>query len=174
MLGFRESDHCEDEMGHKRLTRQANCGELEAFNRLVAGYQDLVFRQASWMVVEPGAAEAITQRTFLLAYREIRASRETDLDCLLLKIVHRLCREGSGPDGASRVSHLNYALNPPVPSQVENTSQESLLKLPPDDREVVILVDLQGMSYAQTARILGTSIHNVKIRLAQARRQLIK
>lgn len=68
-------------------------GDLDSFNCLVLTHQDLVFRQAIWMLDEPDAAEKVTQKTFLLAYHQLRSLRDQEFRCWLLRITNHLCLE---------------------------------------------------------------------------------
>lgn len=51
--------------------RQAQNGNLEAFNEMVLTYQDCVFRQALWLLNDEAAAEDASQEAFYRAYRKI-------------------------------------------------------------------------------------------------------
>ncbi|MDO8458972.1 MAG: sigma-70 family RNA polymerase sigma factor, partial [Burkholderiaceae bacterium] len=50
--------------------------------------------------------------------------------------------------------------------------QRCLLRLPPDQREVLLLVSLEDMSYAEVARVTGVPIGTVMSRLSRARSRL--
>ncbi len=50
--------------------------------------------------------------------------------------------------------------------------QRCLLRLPPDQREALLLVSLEDMSYAEVARVTGVPIGTVMSRLSRARRRL--
>jgi predicted DNA-binding protein (UPF0251 family) len=50
--------------------------------------------------------------------------------------------------------------------------QAAILALPPDYRLVVVLVDVQGLTYAEAAQVLGISLGTVKSRLSRARVRL--
>lgn len=50
--------------------------------------------------------------------------------------------------------------------------EAAILKLAPDQRLVIILSDIQGMSYEEIARVAGTPLGTVKSRIARARARL--
>jgi len=180
-------------MDQIRWIKSACQGDLESFNYLVLSNQDLVFRQAFWMLGEPDAAEKVTQKTFLLAYQKLRSLREQDLPCWLLNITYHLCMEELGhqiPDRSSFILRLRnkgrnktetmpwvYGLSA---SLYGDTNQNDLVKiilkalkkLPLEYLAVITLIDIQEMDYKQTAKILEISEGNVKSCLARARVQL--
>ncbi len=176
-------------LAEEDLLIQSACrGDLEAFNRLVLAYQDLVFQHAIWMLGEPQAAEGATQETFLLAYRTLRSFRGGDFGCRLLKIACRLCREELPRREQEHVFHReardkrgeekkavlrgNGPAGAPGQDDLAEIVREGLNELSPGLRSALTLVDLQGMDYRQAAEILGISEGSVKSYLARARRQL--
>jgi len=50
--------------------------------------------------------------------------------------------------------------------------QEAILTLPPGQRTVLVLADVQGLSYQEVAEVLAISVGTVKLRLSQARGSL--
>lgn len=61
---------------------------------------------------------------------------------------------------------------PAAPLDASIDLQRCLLKLPDDQRVVILLVTLEDMSYAQVARITGTPIGTVMSRLSRARERM--
>jgi RNA polymerase sigma-70 factor (ECF subfamily) len=63
-----------------------------------------------------------------------------------------------------------------IPEQMGHLAFEdlrrALLKLPPKQREVLLLVGAQGFSYEETARICGCAVGTIKSRVSRAREQL--
>jgi RNA polymerase sigma-70 factor (ECF subfamily) len=55
-----------------------------------------------------------------------------------------------------------------------NLMQKAVLTLPPHYREVLVLCELQEMSYAEAARVLGCAVGTVRSRLHRARTLLIE
>ena len=63
-----------------------------------------------------------------------------------------------------------------TPSTANNPSvdqiQTAILTLAPDQRAALVMIDVQGMSYEETAQATGASIGTVKSRLSRARRRV--
>lgn len=67
-------------------------------------------------------------------------------------------------DGLADVLHA-----PPGHSEDTVDLQRCLLRLPPEQREVLLLVGMEGMSYAEVAKVTGVPIGTVMSRLSRAR-----
>jgi RNA polymerase sigma-70 factor (ECF subfamily) len=167
-------------------------GDLDAFNRLVLAYQDQVYNQAYRMLGECHASEDATQTAFISAYKKLAGFRGGSFKAWLLRIVTNACydelrRRNAHPsiplepvdeEGAENEYPYWMADEHPHPEELverkelETAIQHSLQKIAPEYREVLILVDMQGMSYAEVADALGKPIGTVKSRLARGRMQL--
>lgn len=178
-----------DEIG---LIEAAQGGDIDAFNRLVLAYQDLVYAQAYRMMGEQAAADDATQEAFISAYRSLSSFRGGSFKAWLLRIVTNACydelrRRKRRP--TTPLEPLNdHGEEIESPSWLEDTSEspeeaaeraalnqglEGCLKeLPEDFRAVVILVDVQGLDYTETAQAIGVPLGTVKSRLARARLRL--
>ena len=77
-----------DEAG---LIQDALRGDLDAFNRLVLAYQDLLYHQAYRLMGEPQGAEDATQDAFIAAYRKLKTYRGGSFRAWLLRIVTNIC-----------------------------------------------------------------------------------
>jgi RNA polymerase sigma factor (sigma-70 family) len=174
------------------LIRDARQGDLEAFNRLVLAYQDIVYYQAFRLLGERQYAEDAAQTAFISAFRKLGSFRGGSFKAWMLRIVTNTCydlfrREKSRPTVALEPldQHGNEIESPSwmadsnaLPEEiVEQTEiqeqvQLEIGKLSPKLRTVMVLVDLQALSYAEAARILGVSEGTVKSRLARARQKL--
>lgn len=179
-------------MDEAALINAAKQGDLDSFNRLVLAYQDMLYNQAYRMMGEPDSAEDATQDAFIAAFRKLGSYRGGSFKAWLLRIVTNLCYDelrrrkrrpttplepvdnndeeiesprwlsdpGESPEQAAERAELARAL------------QHCLNDLPPEFRSVVILVDIQGMDYAEAARAVGKPLGTVKSRLARARKRL--
>jgi RNA polymerase sigma-70 factor (ECF subfamily) len=178
-----------DEAG---LIRDAQSGDLDAFNRLVLAYQDLVYTQAYRLIGECEAAEDAAQDAFISAYRAIRTFRGGSFKAWLLRIVTNACydelrrRKRRPTSPLEPVNQEDEEIESPswIADQAGSPEQEveraelrqavehCLGELPAEFRAVVILVDIQGLDYAETAQAVGTPVGTVKSRLARARLRL--
>jgi RNA polymerase sigma-70 factor (ECF subfamily) len=78
-------------MDEVELIQYAQKGDLDAFNRLVLAYQDMVYNQAYRVIGESDAAEDATQEAFISAYRKIHTYRGGSFKAWLLRIVTNAC-----------------------------------------------------------------------------------
>lgn len=183
------SGSLDSDMDELLLIQNAMKGDLEAFNRLVLAYQNLVYNQAYRMMGEKEAAADATQTAFISAYKKINGFRGGSFRAWLLRIVTNACYD----ELRRRSAHPSIPLEPigeygeenEYPSwmadddlypeehveqrELAETIQRCLEKLSPEYRAVLVLVDLQGLSYAEAAEALGKPIGTVKSRLARGR-----
>jgi RNA polymerase sigma-70 factor (ECF subfamily) len=176
-------------MDEVALIQAARNGDLDSFNRLVLAYQDLVYNQAYRMMGENDSAADATQEAFISAFRHLKGYRGGSFRAWLLRIVTNACydelrrrkRRPTTPlepvdDAGEEVESPHWiadSRNLPEDHverlELENAIQHCLGELPEDFRAVVILVDIQGFDYAETAHVIGKPLGTVKSRLARAR-----
>jgi RNA polymerase sigma-70 factor (ECF subfamily) len=178
-----------DEAGLIQAARQ---GDLDAFNRLVLAYQDLVFAQAYRLMGEMEAAEDATQEAFISAYRSIGSYRGGSFRAWLLRIVTNSCydelrrRKRRPTTPLEPVMAEDEEIESPRwladPSdtpeeraervELDHAIQNCLESLPPDFRVVVVLVDVQGFDYIEAAEVIRKPVGTIKSRLSRARLRL--
>jgi RNA polymerase sigma-70 factor (ECF subfamily) len=180
-------------MDTKDWIELARQGDLEAFNQLVNAYQDVVFNQAYRLLGDRQDAEDVTQKAFLAAYHKFSQFRGDSFRAWILKIVTNLCMdelrrrkshpnlplEPVGEDGEefdspawlvdSSISPEEYAER----SELRSALQRCLDRLPDEYRTAVVLVDVQGIDYAEAASILGVPVGTLKSRLARGRAKML-
>ena len=155
---------------------------MDAFNSLVTQYQDLVFLTAFWTLGKPEPAEAVTQQTFLSAYRQLPRFRGGDFRCWLLKIARCQCHEilmgrrlwnsfSKVPADSAHPGIGQVGASPAAEAEMDSLPA-NVLGLAADVRAVVVLVDLHGLNYRQAAEILEIPVREVRTRLASGRRQI--
>lgn len=179
-------------MDEAALIQLARKGDLDAFNRLVMAYQDMVFNQAYRMISEFDVAEDAAQEAFIIAYRKLNTYRGGSFKAWLLRIVTNLCydelrrrkRRPTTPlepvDQDDEEIESPRWLSDPGESpeaaaeraELGRALQGCLNDLPEDFKAIVTLVDIQGMDYAEAAEVIGTPLGTVKSRLARARMRL--
>ncbi|MEJ2263890.1 MAG: sigma-70 family RNA polymerase sigma factor [Anaerolineales bacterium] len=179
-------------MDEVALIRAARDGDLNAFNRLVLEYQDLIYNQAYRVLGEPLAADDATQEAFISAYRNLRSYRGGSFRAWLLRIVTNACydelrrrkRRPTTPleplDDAGEEIESPTWMEDPAESPEESAErgelaraiQDCINELPAEFRAVVALVDVQGMDYAEAADAIDKPLGTVKSRLARARARL--
>ena len=179
-------------MDEAALILDAQRGDLEAFNRLVLAYQDLVYTQAYRMMGESEAAEDAAQDAFIAAFRKLGSYRGGSFKAWLLRIVTNLCydelrrrkRRPTTPlepiDNDDEEIESPRWLSDPNGTPEDQTErlelaralQRCLDQLPPEFRAVVTLVDIQGMDYIEAAESMAKPLGTVKSRLARARMRM--
>lgn len=176
-------------MDETALIQIAQQGDLDAFNRLVLAYQDLAFNVAYRLMSDPAEAQDVTQDAFVSAYRKLDSFRGGSFKAWLLRIVTNagydalrkrkrqpmvplepltaddeeiespswIADPGETPEDAAARAELGAAI------------QQCLDRLAVDFRTVVVLVDVQGLDYAEAAETVGKPLGTIKSRLARAR-----
>jgi RNA polymerase sigma-70 factor (ECF subfamily) len=179
-------------MDEAALIQASRQGDLDAFNRLVLNYQDMLYSQAYRMMGDPALAEDATQEAFISAYKNLGSYRGGSFKAWLLRIVtnasydelRRQKRRPTTPlepmdEDDEEIESPHWLADPGESPEeaAERTElgralQRCLNNLPSDFRSVVILVDIQGMDYTEAAQTVGKPLGTVKSRLARGRLRL--
>jgi RNA polymerase sigma-70 factor, ECF subfamily len=170
------------------LISSALAGDLESFNSLVLAYQDLIYNVAFRILGERFSAEDAAQETFILAFRKLSTFRGGSFRGWLLRIVTNVCYDvlrhhkrhpTSRLESEDEIEPLRWMADPGASPEEElervdlaRTIQACIDELTLEYRPVVVLVDIQGMDYVETAESLGLPLGTVKSRLARARARL--
>lgn len=168
-----------DEAGLIALARR---GDAVAFSRLFAGFERAIFRYAAHMCGRD-AADDVVQETFLAVLRgsgQYDASKGTVGNYLFGIARHCVLKRLSGRDVASFDLDEHDERTACVdnrPSVLDSLSREETIKtvraaigsLPAPYREVVVLCELQEMSYVDAAAIAQCPVGTVRSRLHRAR-----
>jgi RNA polymerase sigma-70 factor (ECF subfamily) len=166
------------------LVRAALAGDLQAFERLVERHRDVVLRVAA-RIVGDDDAEDVTQDAFLRAYHRLARWRgEAPFRTWLLHIAHN-----SAVDALNARRVLSTPLDETaheVPDAAERTPAARLeaaerrrrldvkLKaLNPRHRTVLVLRDIEGLTYDEIAAIADMPLGSVKARLHRARAEFV-
>jgi RNA polymerase sigma-70 factor (ECF subfamily) len=179
-------------MDERSLILESQKGDIDSFNRLVLAYQNIVYSQAYRVIGEPNAADDATQETFISAFNKISTYRGGSFKAWLLRIVTNACYD----ELRRRKRRPTVSLTPqdsqgePIESPnwlidtnetPEETAERSeireaieycLRNLPEEFREIILLVDLQGLDYRETSNVTGKPLGTVKSRLARARERM--
>lgn len=174
-----------------QLVEGSRRGDLEAFNAIVAAYQDQVYSLCLRMLGSPQAAEDAAQEAFLSAYRNVGRMRGPSVRSWLLRIaanasIDELRRRRRQPqlslDAPAPETYPDRRLEVADPAagpeqialrgELRAALQRELLRLPPDQRLAVILCDVEGLSYEEVAASMSSSIGTVKSRISRGRGRL--
>jgi len=159
--------------------------ERERFDACVLAYLDAAHNLARYLLRDSHEAEEAVQEAFLRAIRHFGGFRGTDGRAWILSIVRNTCftrlrRRRSGGDMVEfdEESHsLEQELSTPETDLARAIATESvhegLGRLAAEFREVLVLRELEGLSYKGIAQVVGVPIGTVMSRLARARKQLL-
>lgn len=170
----------------EELIRQSKDGDLDSFNQLVENYQGRIYNTTLRMLGIPQDAEDATQETFISAWKAIRNFRGGNFVVWLSRIASNTCtdilrnrqkyRVVSFDDIFSEYNTLTSPTESPEDYALrEELSQligKNLLLLSEEQRLVVILADLQGLSYEEIAQVTKCPTGTVKSRLNRGRANL--
>lgn len=176
-------------MDEQSLIASAQKGDVRAFNQLVLLYQSLAYNVAYRILDDAEAAADATQDAFFSAYRAMSRFRGGSFRAWLLRIVTNACydqlrRKKRRPtqsldDLPMEADHTAYLRDPAEQpdeyaerQELNRLLQEAIRRLPPDQRIVLVLSDVQGLNYREIAQATGLALGTVKSRLSRARAKL--
>lgn len=161
-------------------------GELSAFEHLVERHRGIVFRVAM-RIVGPHDAEDVSQDAFLRAFHRLEQFRGTaSFRTWLLQItqntaLNTLTRRRRRPtemvDDSPEAADHDPVRQPVTELERQERQQRLELKLRtlrPEYRSLLVLRDLEGLSYNEISDVLEMPLGSVKGRLHRARDELIE
>lgn len=167
-----------------------------AFNQLVVTYERRVFALVYRMLGRRDEAEDLSQEVFVQVFKAIDQFRgESKLSTWIYRIAVNLCKNrtkylarrhaNEQDDLDAMVGHVPLTAaqgaavgDMPRPDelvegmQLEEIVRRSIARIEPDFREVLVLRDVEDMSYEEIAAITGLPDGTVKSRIHRARAQL--
>ena len=170
--------------------RACQAGDADAFQPIVLRNQKRIYNLALRMLRDPAEAEDLTQEAFVAAFEQIGSFRgESAFSTWLYRIAVRRALNRIRDMGRRPLAHASSIddpppdgsppLDPPDPSPGPDVIHErretrvalerGLLELSADFRMVLILREMQGLSYEEIAEIVGVEAGTVKSRLHRAR-----
>lgn len=178
----------------EELVEKSKLGETTAFDRLVDLYKDRIYNYVARMVHDPIEAEDIAQEAFVKVYRNLPSFRgASTFQTWLYRIASNLTidsvrrrrrRENTCSLDApldteeGQMAREQEDCSTPGPARDLETAElqrqvhRAIQQLSPKLRSVVVLYELQGLSYEEIADILGCPLGTVKSRLFNARMEL--
>jgi RNA polymerase sigma-70 factor, ECF subfamily len=156
-----------------------------SFEEIVLPHLDAAFNYARWLTKSDADAEDVVQDAYVRALRFFSSLRGDDARAWLLTIVRntwygRFRRRSDGPAPAGVVetdanNRPDEGLDPEallIQRQTVDIVRCALETLPADFREMLVLRELEGLSYKEIATVVGIPIGTVMSRLARARERL--
>jgi len=165
------------EVGDDELVRRAQDGDRDAFGYLAERHQDAVFRFLAGYVGDHHAAEELAQEALLRGYRWIHQLQYSDgarawLISIARNLARRWLRRHTRRRTVSLPADLQASEGRSATAERFDAVLRALAGLRAADREVVVLFELDGLSYVEIATITGRSEPALRSRLMRARRRL--
>jgi RNA polymerase sigma-70 factor (ECF subfamily) len=178
----------------ERLLALCRDGDREALARVYSDHEGAIYRYAFHMLGNREDAHDLRQETFLKAFQSIGRFRgECSIKTWLFTICTNLCRRHRSAR-RRRQELLSSALEDPVlrfeglagereadsPLQALERAATiqiiltALQSLPANQREIIILREIEQLSYEQIARVIGCSAGSMRVTLYRARKRFVE
>ena len=173
------------------IVRKVLDGDANAFETLVLEYEKNVYNIALRMTGNSEDAADMTQEAFIKAYNSLQAFRgDSKFSVWLYRIVSNVCLDFlrsknrrptvslSVEDDDGEDTQLDVADERQSPELLldRKLTRESVRRgldsLPPDYRQILLLREIQGLSYDEIAQALSLEVGTVKSRIFRARKRL--
>lgn len=168
--------------GDNELYARMRDGDRESFAELYRRHRRSIYGFALQMTATPELAEDVTQEVFMVLMRDSEGFDEQrgSLKAFLLgvtrnQVLRRLRQERSlvsmeSPD--EQAIGMDDGKDFMIQSESIREMRRAILKLPAHYREVVVLCELQELSYTEAAAVLGCAVGTVRSRLHRGRQML--
>lgn len=173
------------------IVRKVLGGDANAFETLVLEYEKNVYNIALRMTGNSEDAADMTQEAFIKAYNSLQSFRgDSKFSVWLYRIVSNVCLDFlrsknrrptvslSVEDDDGEDAQLDVADESQSPELLldrkltRDSVRRGLDSLPPDYRQILLLREIQGLSYDEIAQALGLEVGTVKSRIFRARKRL--
>lgn len=163
-----------------QIVGQVLAGKTSEFRKLVERYQQPVFRFARNLIGDEHDAEDITQEVFLAAFGHLASynAKQASLLTWLFTITRNRCvnylkRTRPVIDGETIANTQPSASNiDAARSEFWVLLDKALEALPIDQKTAFVLAEIEGLPYADIARIEQTTLGTVKSRIHRAKQRL--
>jgi len=162
----------------RNLIAAAQVGDLLAFEELARRHETLVYRVALRMLNRPADAEDATQDVLLLAWQALpRFRSESSFPTWLYRLTTNRCLNVLRSRHPSEALAEELAGNQMTDLEVEHALRLEVVKaavarLTAEQRAPFVLREFEGLSYAEIAEVLETTVPAIKSRLHRARGEL--
>ena len=173
------------------IVRRVIEGDVNAFERLVTEYEKNVYNIALRMTGNSEDAADMTQEAFIKAYNSLGNFRgDSKFSVWLYRIVSNVCLDFlrsrtrkptvslSVEDDEGEEAQLDVADESQSPelllerSLTRDAVRRGLDQLAPDYRQILLLREIQGLSYEEISQTLALDLGTVKSRIFRARKKL--
>jgi RNA polymerase sigma factor (sigma-70 family) len=155
------------------------------FEEVVLPHLDAAFNYARWLTKNDADAQDVVQDACVRALRFFSSLRDDDARAWLMTIVRntwysRFSRVGGSEPSVAfdemKHQRSDGSLNAEalmLQRQAIDTVRRAIEELPDDFREVIVLRELEGLSYREIAAVVGIPMGTVMSRLARGRERLL-
>ena len=184
-----EDQRAPDAGDDRKLVRAAQKGDPAAFRQLVERYQRRVYQLAVGMLKDSDDAMDIAQETFVRVHRYLPSFKgDSSFFTWTYRIAMNLCLDAQRKRGrVERVdladgdeAEIEAAMDPPshalagpqraaLNTELKGKMEEALASLSENHRSILLLRELEGLSYEELAKVLGIRKGTVMSRLFHAR-----
>ena len=173
------------------IVRKVLQGDVNALEKLVTEYERAVYAIAQRMTGNAEDAADMTQETFIKAYNSLSSFRgDSKFSVWLYRIANNVCLDFlrsrsrkptvslSTEDDDGEETQLDIADESQSPELLLESAltrdavRRGLDSLPPDYKQILLLREIQGLSYEEIAAALGIESGTVKSRIFRARKRL--
>jgi len=179
-------------MDELEIIKRVLAGDANAFEEIVLANQKNVYNLALKMTKNDDDAQDISQEAFIKAYNQLGNFRaESKLSVWLYRLTYNLCIDFLRKKSKSHIVSLNeykddsgdfFEMELPdlrdlpedslARKELQNEIAESINKLGQSHREILVMREINDMSYTDIAKTLSISEGTVKSRIARARLNL--
>jgi len=168
------------EQSDAALMRRAARGDAAAFDALLGRHEAAVFHYLTRLVADRDLAEDLAQECWLRVWRARRSYQpEAAFRTWLFTVARRLVldhakspRLPAGPLTDALQEARPGPCDQAVANALSEAIEDALAHLPPEQREAVVLRDMEQVAYADIARITGCPLGTVKSRINAGRARL--
>ncbi len=187
-------DFSNDPEGDFRLVALAQSGDTRAYDQLVTRHRGRIFAMIRNMIHQEADAWDLSQEVFIKAWNALpRFEAKARFSTWLYRIAHNVVYDFTRKRKVESAGELNdeifsrekidsASMTTPAGGEAPDDTMEhgelrvkietALKKLSPEHREVVVLKDVQGLSYKEIAVAMSSTLGTVMSRLFYARQKL--
>jgi len=157
--------------------------KLKLFEELILPHLNAAYNLARWLTRNEQDAQDVVQESYLRAFRFFDGYRGEDGKPWLLAIVRNTCftwrkrEKGAKNEPFDEVAHSAAAQSPNPEEELVHSAKRSILQrcielLPDGFREIILMRELEEMSYRQISDVACLPVGTVMSRLSRARKRL--
>ena len=174
------------------LLKKAMSGDMASFERLIINHEKLVYNACFRIMGDQEDAKDASQEVFIKLYKNIdKCNNLNTFKAWLYRIIHNCCidliRKKKGkktlsidkmldtPEGEMEQQIKSTELSPEeeyLQKEAASNIQRAITKLSDDYRTLVVLRDIQGLSYEEISAALDIPMGTVKSRISRSRQKL--